>query len=227
MIEATEHEHARAHTHTHLQSPFICLNFSNYFIYVDAFLSSLQFFDVETFSISISRAPQVALLVKNLPPHAGEIRNTRLIPGSGRSPGGGRDNPLQYLAWRISWTEEPGRLLALGLQRIRHDWSDNRHTHMQDKTMTWRKTLWFQSLCFLLLHHSLDFVIWASLDRTWDRIIYRILVGLINSSQCAWSSHNQSLWPWLKLRQCLTAKMFYTLILYRKSWPTSWLENSM
>ena len=28
------------------------------------------------------------------------------------------------LAWRISWIEEPGRLLSLGLQRVRHDWSN-------------------------------------------------------------------------------------------------------
>ena len=32
------------------------------------------------------------------------------IPGSGRSPGGGHGNPLQYLAWRIPWTEEPDGL---------------------------------------------------------------------------------------------------------------------
>ena len=28
------------------------------------------------------------------------------------------------LAWRISWTEEPGGLQSIGLQRVRHDWSD-------------------------------------------------------------------------------------------------------
>ena len=25
------------------------------------------------------------------------------------------------LAWRISWTEEPGRLQSMGLQRVEHD----------------------------------------------------------------------------------------------------------
>ena len=35
-------------------------------------------------------------MVKNLPANAGEISDTDLIPGSGRSPGGGRGNPLQY-----------------------------------------------------------------------------------------------------------------------------------
>ena len=36
------------------------------------------------------------LAVKNLPANAGDIRNTGLIPGSGRSPGEGNGNPLQY-----------------------------------------------------------------------------------------------------------------------------------
>ena len=99
-------------------------------------------------------------------------RDQGLIPGSGRSPGEGNDNPLQYsclenpmdrgdwlaivhgvaksqtrlndftslpsltsyfiagegngnplrvLAWRIPWTEKPGRLRSTGSQRVRHD----------------------------------------------------------------------------------------------------------
>ena len=95
------------------------------------------------------------------------------IPGSGRSPGEGNGNPLQYsclenpmdggawwatvlgvakirtwlsnftftfslsrytnlregsgtllgsLAWKIPWTEEPGRLQSMGSLRIAHDW---------------------------------------------------------------------------------------------------------
>ena len=31
------------------------------------------------------------------------------------------------LAWRILWTEEPGRLQSMGLQRARHDWSNTAH----------------------------------------------------------------------------------------------------
>ena len=43
------------------------------------------------------------------------------IPESGRSPGEGNGNPLQYLAWKIPWTEKPGRLQSMGLQRVRHN----------------------------------------------------------------------------------------------------------
>ena len=96
--------------------------------------------------------------VKKPPANAGD---PGLIPGLGRSPREGDDNPLQYywtslvaqmaknlpaveetwvqsldqedplekgmathsriLAWRIPWTEEPGGLQSMGLQRVRHD----------------------------------------------------------------------------------------------------------
>ena len=35
-------------------------------------------------------------MVKNLPANAGDTRDVGLIPGSGRSPRLGNDNPLQY-----------------------------------------------------------------------------------------------------------------------------------
>ena len=38
----------------------------------------------------------MVLVVKNLPANAGDIRDTGLIPGLGRSPGGGSGNPLQH-----------------------------------------------------------------------------------------------------------------------------------
>ena len=36
----------------------------------------------------------------------------------------------RILAWRIPWTCEPGRLQSMGPQRVRHDWSDLAHTHI-------------------------------------------------------------------------------------------------
>jgi len=38
----------------------------------------------------------MALMVQNLPANAGDIRDAGLISGSGKSPGGGHGNPLQY-----------------------------------------------------------------------------------------------------------------------------------
>ena len=56
-------------------------------------------------------ASQVALVVKNTPVNAGGVREA------------GREDPLEeemaahssILAWRIPWTEEPGRLWSMGV----------------------------------------------------------------------------------------------------------------
>ena len=42
------------------------------------------------------RVSQVVLVVKNLPPNSGDIRDMGSIPGLERYPGGGHGNPLQY-----------------------------------------------------------------------------------------------------------------------------------
>ena len=42
------------------------------------------------------RAFQAVIVVKNPPTNAGDVRDAGLISGLGRSPGGGRGNPLQY-----------------------------------------------------------------------------------------------------------------------------------
>ena len=47
-------------------------------------------------------ASQVALVVKNPPANAGDIRDAGSTPGPGRSLGGGHGNPLQS-----SWLENP------------------------------------------------------------------------------------------------------------------------
>jgi len=53
-----------------------------------------------------------------------------LIPGLGRSPGERKGYPLQYsglensmgcIAWKIPWTEEPGRLQSMGSRRVRYN----------------------------------------------------------------------------------------------------------
>ena len=53
-------------------------------------------------------------VVKNPLAKAGDVRDAGLIPGSGRSAGGGLATHSTVLAWRIPWTEEPGG----GLQSI-------------------------------------------------------------------------------------------------------------
>ena len=53
-------------------------------------------------------------VLKNPPANAGDKRDTGLIPGSGRSSGGGNGNASSILTWRITWAEEPGGLRPWG-----------------------------------------------------------------------------------------------------------------
>ena len=50
-------------------------------------------------------------MVKNMPANARIIAS---VPGLERSPGEGNGNLLQYSAWEIPWTEEPGVLQSTG-----------------------------------------------------------------------------------------------------------------
>ena len=62
-------------------------------------------------------------MVKNPPANVRDIRDVGLIPGRK-----GKEDPLKegmathssILAWRVPWTEEPGRLQSTGLQRAGH-----------------------------------------------------------------------------------------------------------
>ena len=60
---------------------------------------------------------------------------------------------FNILAWRIPWTEEPGRLQSMGSQRLRHDWSDLAHTQSTG--------IWQRREMFTLFHYvttsTLDF----------------------------------------------------------------------
>ena len=66
------------------------------------------------------RASQVALVIKNLPDSARDVRDLSSIPGLGRSPGGRHGNPLQYSCLGNS-IEEPGRLQSVGPRRVGYD----------------------------------------------------------------------------------------------------------
>ena len=60
-------------------------------------------------------------MVMNPLASAGDISDAGSIPRSGRSLEEGMTTHSSILAWEIPWTEEPGGLQSIGLQRIRHD----------------------------------------------------------------------------------------------------------
>ena len=63
-----------------------------------------------------TQASQVALVVKNPPANAGDIRDVGLILGIKSMAA-----HSSILAWRIPWTEEPGRLQPIGSHRVGHN----------------------------------------------------------------------------------------------------------
>ena len=60
----------------------------------------------------------------------------------------GGEDPLEegmathssVLAWRILWTEEPGRLQSMGSQRVRHDWAI-KHTQILNHYIVYLKLI--------------------------------------------------------------------------------------
>ena len=64
---------------------------------------------------------QMVLLVKNLPANAGDIRDAGSMPGSGRSPGVGNGNPLQYSCLENPVDRGAWRAIVHVSQRVGHD----------------------------------------------------------------------------------------------------------
>ena len=64
-----------------------------------------------------SGASQVALVVKDLPANAGDVRDVASVPGLERDSGGGHGNPF----WRIPMYRRAWQATVHGLQRVRHD----------------------------------------------------------------------------------------------------------
>ena len=69
----------------------------------------------------LQRASPVAQRAKNLSANAGDTRDTDSVPGSGRSLEEEMATHSSLLAWKIPWTEAPGRLQSMALQRVGHD----------------------------------------------------------------------------------------------------------
>ena len=114
----------------------------------------------------------------------------------------GQEDPLEQgmathssiLAWRISWTKQPGELQSIGSQRVGHSWSDlvhacacvrtHTHTHSHTHTNThiclhnefhWRKlSRTLKNVGIKTLKECLNF--WPE-----SRILNRGLVGGLNS----------------------------------------------
>ena len=96
-----------------------------------------------------SKASLVTQLVKNLP--AMQETWIQFLGG---------ENPLEkgmaihssILAWEIPWIEEPGGLQSMGLQRVRHDWMSNIHTHIPRYSLYIRIYFYHEQYCLVFVN---------------------------------------------------------------------------
>ena len=109
---------------------------------------------------------QLVLMVKKSPANVGDIGEAGSIPGSGRFPGEGYGNPLQY-----SYLENPidrgaWQATVHKLHRVGHDWSDFTHTH----THTSHDANLFIYLIYTSFRDSITLVFYLrhALSRNWD-----------------------------------------------------------
>ena len=97
---------------------------------------------------TITWASQVVLVVKNLPAKAGDIRDMGSIPESGRSPGGGHGNPLQYSCLENSMDRGAWWAPSIGLQRAGPDthtitlWGDTINKIDESKAILGGMVVW-------------------------------------------------------------------------------------
>ena len=63
----------------------------------------------------------MASVIESLSVNAGDIRDAGLIPGLGRSPGGGLGNPLQYSCLENPMDRGASVFQSKRLQRVGHD----------------------------------------------------------------------------------------------------------
>ena len=122
--------------------------------------------------IPFCQASLVAQMVKNL--HA--IQETRIWSL-------GQEDPLEKemethsstFAWRIPWTEEPGRLKSLGSERVGHDWATNITTTVYHRSVISRlkEVLTYYSLSHCIFsfpppHKMGSDIRWAAVCGGWE-----------------------------------------------------------
>ena len=71
--------------------------------------------------VACTWASRAVLVVKNPPASSGDIGNTGSVPGSGRCPGGGHGNPLQYSCLESPRDRGTWQPTVRGVTRVGHD----------------------------------------------------------------------------------------------------------
>ena len=176
-------------------------------------------------------ASQVALMVKNPPASAGDVRD-RVRSLSWEDPlEEGMATHSSILAWRIPWTEEPSGQQSMGSHRVGQDWSDSAAAAAHENNSSY---LLFTVDCFV------HFILLWSVDSFWRHYLYintMIPNGHYQTShtvKCRESykqgnNNNKSVLfrrrsghPWNCLPPSVSARLTFIPLIYK---PSKMLEN--
>ena len=121
-------------------------------------------------------------MIKNMAANAGDLREVGLIPGLGRSPGGGHGDPLQYSCLENSMDGGAWQAIVSELQRVGHDRSDLACMHICNKyknSLKYIVCFYILNLrnlaCILHLHHVLIQSSHSSMFNSYTWVIDTIL----------------------------------------------------
>ena len=145
------------------------------------------------------KAFQVALVVKNMPANAGDVRDTGSIPGSGRSPGVGHCNPFQY-----SCLENPDR----------GAWWATVHGVAESDTAEWLNTHKAYALKVL---QKLEPCPSSHLEYLTVSCVFSVLLDVSQTEVNVWYWQNTQLWD----RKCMSHPQFPAYVWVQISHLTS------
>ena len=139
----------------------------------------------------------------------------------------GREDPLEkemathssILAWRIPWTEEPGRLQSTGLQRVRRDWATS-----LSKIQRNAFCLNIHYVCIIectsqAYFFSFIFISWRPRFQKWYRLKNKMgerenknTINIQNKSTCKFINLLQLEWEYIKVTSLELRLVIVTMV---------------
>ena len=110
------------------------------------------------------------------------------------------------LAWRIPWTEEPGGLQSMGLQRFGHDWSDLAHSVFPGEE------------CLRVLSPLRVFQLLIQYSKHSRKVIQLSTLSICVYKRC-WMSYPVTRWSyqisdWIAIQSCLASQNLTSPVIY-------------
>ena len=147
-------------------------------------------------------------LLKGPPAYAGGARDTGLISGSGRSPGGGNGNPLQYSCLGKPMDRGAWWATVHGSQRVRHNWvTEHTHIHYSKSCHMFQFILItvLPGVSMVFKGDGLVWTKWGRLERAWPVVAVPSVVT--TGPVVAWPASGTGMMSCLELRAAFAGLM--------------------